>query len=295
MANVVTDIIHEADIPEEYGEEAALIIQHAYRAFKERHTKEKELLFGMVDWRVAARSAIRLYRKTGVTHEEANRAATLIKAAYKGYYTRRVMKKILTESIELEKQKKILEIEESVESEYSEEEVATEEPGISAVHSKGDKGVKINFDTVVPHVDFGDSRVIDPHLTSEAISEKSVRKSGDKLIDKPLEKFPEKPSTASMAVSAALDHILDLAFKRIDGKLHHGKPEDSEREEGEEQAIAIEEPSAPSEPEQEIQEVDLNDINPEGEDIPPETSKEEITEPEQQAEQITPGEAEPES
>lgn len=41
--------------------------------------QERELLSGMVDWRVAARSAIRLYRKTGVTYEEANRAATLIK------------------------------------------------------------------------------------------------------------------------------------------------------------------------------------------------------------------------
>lgn len=33
----------------------------------------------MIDWRVAARSTMRLYRKTEVTIEEANRAASLIK------------------------------------------------------------------------------------------------------------------------------------------------------------------------------------------------------------------------
>ncbi|KAK9737061.1 hypothetical protein QE152_g11007 [Popillia japonica] len=92
-----------ANIMEEYGdvieneEAAARIIQDAFRMFKAKHDKEKEMLSGMIDWRVAARSAMYLYRKSGVTYEEANRAATLIKAAYKGYYTRRVMKRLLQE------------------------------------------------------------------------------------------------------------------------------------------------------------------------------------------------------
>lgn len=48
--------------------------------FKERKQFERNLLENMLDWRVAARSAIHLYRKTGVSKEEADRAATLIKA-----------------------------------------------------------------------------------------------------------------------------------------------------------------------------------------------------------------------
>ncbi|KAI4458796.1 ropporin-1-like protein [Holotrichia oblita] len=92
-----------ATIMEEYGERieneeaAARIVQNAFRMFKARHDKEKQMLSGIIDWRVAARSAIYLYRKSGVTYEEANRAATLIKAAYKGYYTRRIMKRLLEE------------------------------------------------------------------------------------------------------------------------------------------------------------------------------------------------------
>lgn len=66
-------------MPFEKAEEAAVIIQTAYRQFKEKQEKQRELLKGMVDWRIAARSAIYLYKKTGVTKEEANRAATLIK------------------------------------------------------------------------------------------------------------------------------------------------------------------------------------------------------------------------
>lgn len=87
--------MQEADVPTNIYEEAARIIQRSYRSCRERKEREQDLLYGMVDWRVAARSTIALYRKTGVTYEEANRAATLIKAAYKGYYTRRVMRRLL--------------------------------------------------------------------------------------------------------------------------------------------------------------------------------------------------------
>lgn len=88
-------ILEELDVDYQKLENMAVIIQQAYRNFKERQKKESDLLFGMVDWRVAARSAIRLYRKTGATYYEVNRAATLIKAAYKGYYTRRIMRRLL--------------------------------------------------------------------------------------------------------------------------------------------------------------------------------------------------------
>lgn len=138
-ANVVSNIINEADIPSELGEEAAKIIQSAYKIYKDKREREKEMLNGMIDWRVAARSAIRLYRKTGVTNEEANRAATLIKAAYKGYYTRRVLKRMTQSeraiSETLEKPADLVNSDSAVKSE---------------------KSVKINYDTVIPHVDFED-------------------------------------------------------------------------------------------------------------------------------------------
>lgn len=63
----------------EKAEEAAVVIQNAYKRFKERQENQQELLKGMIDWRIAARSAIYLYKRTGVTKEEAHRAATLIK------------------------------------------------------------------------------------------------------------------------------------------------------------------------------------------------------------------------
>lgn len=88
-------VMEEIDVEHMYLDAAARIIQKAYREFKEREARERDLLRGMVDWRVAARATIQLYRRTGVTYAEANRAATLIKAAYKGYYTRRLMRKLL--------------------------------------------------------------------------------------------------------------------------------------------------------------------------------------------------------
>lgn len=88
-------LLEEIEVPDKHLDDAARIIQRAYHQFKERESREKDLLRGIVDWRVAAKSTINLYRKTGVTFAEANRAATLIKAAYKGYYTRRVMRRLL--------------------------------------------------------------------------------------------------------------------------------------------------------------------------------------------------------
>lgn len=110
------------DLPENrYFDDAARIIQRAYREFKEREAREKDLLRGIVDWRVAAKSTINLYRRTGVTFAEANRAATLIKAAYKGYYTRRVMRRLLEQGTK--------EYIESIEGypEYDEEKIEEEE------------------------------------------------------------------------------------------------------------------------------------------------------------------------
>lgn len=93
-------IFNQIKVSADKVEQAVIIIQTAWRNFKERQEREKKMLFGMVDWRIAARSAIMLYRKTGVTMYEANRAATLIKAAYKGYYTRRIMKRLLHMGLE---------------------------------------------------------------------------------------------------------------------------------------------------------------------------------------------------
>ncbi|XP_018332044.1 uncharacterized protein LOC108741670 isoform X2 [Agrilus planipennis] len=119
-ANLLTDIITEAGITPDQAEAAAEIIQRAWRDFKRKHEREKYLLSGIIDWRIAARSAIRLYRSTGVTYEEANRAATMIKAAYKGYYTRRMIKKLLEESQRLSETPSLASMK-SVESEEEEE------------------------------------------------------------------------------------------------------------------------------------------------------------------------------
>ncbi|KAL3277161.1 hypothetical protein HHI36_012513 [Cryptolaemus montrouzieri] len=94
---IVAEILEEANISLENAENAAMIIQKAFRSFLQRRDREKQLLGGMIDWRVAARSAIALYRKTGATYQEAHRAATLIKSAYKGYYQRKVMDKLVEE------------------------------------------------------------------------------------------------------------------------------------------------------------------------------------------------------
>ncbi|KAK9875021.1 hypothetical protein WA026_005831 [Henosepilachna vigintioctopunctata] len=94
---IVDGILEEAHITKERAHSASIIVQKAYRSFMQREQHRRELLSGFIDWRVAARSAIALYRKTGVTYEEAHRAATLIKSAYKGYYQRKVMSRLVEE------------------------------------------------------------------------------------------------------------------------------------------------------------------------------------------------------
>ncbi|CAH1176298.1 unnamed protein product [Phaedon cochleariae] len=190
--NIISDIINEADISPEQGEEAARIIQRAYREFKVRKEKERELLSGMIDWRVAARSAIYLYRQTGVTNEEANRAATLIKAAYKGYYTRKVMKKLAEES------KKLYQEEENVEECDDDE---THVLGIS-----DSKMVKINYETVIPHVDFGDVTDVDENIKeSEYIQ----------VAEPPPSLEEPAGSTTSAIASFAVQQILKDTFLAV--------------------------------------------------------------------------------
>ncbi|ERL85856.1 uncharacterized protein LOC109545291 [Dendroctonus ponderosae] len=154
--NVVAGILTEIQLAPEQAEIAAIVIQQAYRRFKERKEREKLLLAGMVDWRVAARSAIHLYRKTGVTNEEANRAATLIKSAYKGYYTRKIMKKMaddnredFVQDIEFENAAYLEDLDEG----------EFEEPSENGEQEDNDrqKAVTIDYNTVIPHVDFDTS------------------------------------------------------------------------------------------------------------------------------------------
>ncbi|XP_030761977.1 uncharacterized protein LOC115886813 [Sitophilus oryzae] len=160
-ANIVHEVLYKANIDPEQAEMAARIIQQAYRRFKEREEHEKKLLAGLIDWRIAARSAIRLYRHTGVTNEEANRAATLIKAAYRGYYTRRMMKALATMDYEnlfpmhLEVDDFDYAIEDGDEEydQYRDYQRGLmeddEDDGIERP-----KSVTINYNTVIPHVDF---------------------------------------------------------------------------------------------------------------------------------------------
>ncbi|KAJ8980105.1 hypothetical protein NQ317_008566 [Molorchus minor] len=172
-ANIISNIINEANITPEQAEEAALIIQRAFRAFKLRREKERELLSGMIDWRIAARSAIQLYRRTGVTNEEANRAATLIKAAYKGYYTRRVLRKL------------------AAESKFIHEGPPTVEEPEEEADEHADLRVSINYETVIPHVDFAEPAFGEGHSLIEV-------KQGD--------------STTIDVVAYAIEEILETAF-----------------------------------------------------------------------------------
>ncbi|XP_028133877.1 uncharacterized protein LOC114329063 [Diabrotica virgifera virgifera] len=183
-ANLITDILAEADLPTDLAEEAARIIQGAYKKFKSRKQMERQLLSGMIDWRIAARSAIKLYRQTGVTNEEANRAATLIKAAYKGYYTRRIMNKLVDEQKMLHP---LLEGEEIGDTKEAEE-----DEDIPTYYSES-KTVKIDYDTVIPHVDF------DEDMVEEAATQQKTKR---------------KESTPSDIISFALDKVLDNVLRR---------------------------------------------------------------------------------
>lgn len=177
--NLVSDILDEAKFPPGIAEQAAVIIQNAYRNYKQRREKEKELLHGIIDWRVAARSAIRLYRQTGVTHGEANRAATLIKAAYKGYYNRKMMKTLA------KKQKDEEEKEEEEEVEV--ENVIDDDMLYCDSAAKSEKSVKLNYDSIIPHVDFDE-------IGFSELSEDNIEE--------------PKDSTASVVVANALQSIL---------------------------------------------------------------------------------------
>ncbi|KAJ8919112.1 hypothetical protein NQ315_012097 [Exocentrus adspersus] len=218
--NVVSDVIHQADISEELAEDAAKIIQNAYRRFKIRRDQERELLSGMVDWRVAARSAIRLYRKTGVTHEEANRAATLIKAAYKGYYTRHIMKKLAEDSR--------MHDEEMMEEEEYDEEVLSEHKYMMTpiltiqIQSKSKfsnliiegfvakKIVTINYGSTIPHVDFAEPKKVEPA--------KALATESPEPTDKDTTESTSKETSASTVVFSAIEGIFDMALKEIQTK-----------------------------------------------------------------------------
>ncbi|CAH1115454.1 unnamed protein product [Psylliodes chrysocephalus] len=154
-ANMISDILSDVELEEGAMQESIAIIQRAYRRFKQRKETEKTLLTGMIDWRIAARSAIKLYRQTGVTNEEARRAATLIKAAYKGYYTRRIMTTLTEEQ-------KILH------PDISEPEEEGGDSDYRQATKEDSKAVTIDYDSVIPHVDFGD--VTDVECTSVVIA-----------------------------------------------------------------------------------------------------------------------------
>ncbi|XP_065156998.1 unconventional myosin-IXAa-like [Atheta coriaria] len=139
-------IFNQIKVSADKVEQAVIIIQTAWRNFKERQEREKKMLFGMVDWRIAARSAIMLYRKTGVTMYEANRAATLIKAAYKGYYTRRIMKRLLHMGLEDEVTEQI---ESTISADYDlESETGEFTDYLSDIGSYGEDGTSHNVLTL---------------------------------------------------------------------------------------------------------------------------------------------------
>lgn len=111
-----------------------------------RQQLQSNILYGTIDWRVAARSAIQLYRKTGVSPEEAKRAAGLIKAAYKGYYTRKTLQSIDKARKEEEK------------LQLSEESFKIKSRSLSGVSTDKKSKVRIDFSTVIPRVNFDDEK-----------------------------------------------------------------------------------------------------------------------------------------
>lgn len=118
----VGEVLALVEMDDEQRVNAAKIIKAAYKKFKKKQEEEKDLLYGMVDWRIAASHTISLYRHTGVSEWEANRAATLIKAAYKGYYTRRVMRKLLEKGLQEDAEDNEEELEQSISAGSEEDE-----------------------------------------------------------------------------------------------------------------------------------------------------------------------------
>lgn len=200
-ANVVSDIINEANIPPGVGEDAAKIIQNAYRSYKQRREKERELLEGLIDWRVAARSAIRLYRKTGVTTEEANRAATLIKAAYKGYYARRVMKSLAGKDSQIDDKVK------------EAEKVELDET--KSIGTRSERSVKINLDNLPAHVDFDDFNNDDTLVSKEKKAMESttsvvVANAVDTLFNKSMDHAEKKERLINIHLNEVQNTLGDV-------------------------------------------------------------------------------------
>ncbi|KAL1497938.1 hypothetical protein ABEB36_008818 [Hypothenemus hampei] len=224
---VITDILTELHVSSEKAEVAALVIQGAYRRFKQRKEREAELLSGLVDWRVAARSAIHLYRKTGVTNEEANRAATLIKAAYKGYYTRKAMRKIANQHQDFQYQP----------SDYLREVVAAEDIETDEdfeYYQKSSeeriKSVTIDFNTVVPHVDFDTSCVqivTPPQATGKVSTASSVAKYSlkyifDNALDNIITSSPimeETPEELNKTIESYVEEYMEMETPSVEGTV----------------------------------------------------------------------------
>lgn len=56
---------------------------------------------GLVQWQRAATRTLEILRKAGASQAEASRAAILIQATYRGYYTRRNLKMKMGKTISL--------------------------------------------------------------------------------------------------------------------------------------------------------------------------------------------------
>lgn len=83
-------------VSEQQALNAITVIQRAYRRFRLRREQAARGYSPGIDWRTAYLRTMHTYRAArNVTHEELARAATTIKAAYRGYYTRRVLRRLL--------------------------------------------------------------------------------------------------------------------------------------------------------------------------------------------------------
>lgn len=90
---MISQILLELDLPRYRAVSAANVIKTAFKSFKERQ-KIFDDDVDFVNWRQALRNSMFIYRKTGVPDEVVHKAATTIKAAYRGFYTRRYIKGI---------------------------------------------------------------------------------------------------------------------------------------------------------------------------------------------------------
>lgn len=93
--DVVENLMEECGFTEKEALGAKKIIENAFKHYYYRSvSSENKISYSSeVKWNVAAENTLKRYRKSGPLPYEMARAAVSIQAAYKGYYTRKMLKR----------------------------------------------------------------------------------------------------------------------------------------------------------------------------------------------------------